>query len=233
MTEHKHLTAILGPKKGVPSLTAARPQHWAIILAAYNYNIEFKPTQKHGNADGFSRLPLPNNRSPEYSKAPSVFNVYQIEALPVDANDVKRATRSDPLLKKVLFYTKKGWPKQMPEALKPFARRQTELSIEDDCLMLGVRVIVPKSLQAAVLKQLHCNHPGIARMKGLARGHVWWPSLDKDIETLAKSCQSCLAVKASATNCPNAPVDMAFQTLAESTHRFCGTISQQDVFCCN
>ena len=137
MTEHKPLTAILGPKKGVPSLTAARPQHWAIILAAYNYNIEFKPTQKHGNADGFSRLPLPNNRSPEYSKAPSVFNVYQIEALPVDANDVKRATRSDPLLKTVLFYTKKGWPKQMPEALKPFARRQTELSIEDDCLMLG------------------------------------------------------------------------------------------------
>ena len=138
MTNYKPLTAILGPKKGIPSLAAARLQRWAIILAAYNYSIEFKPTQQHGNADGLSRLPLPSNKSPEYSKAPSVFNVYQIETLPMDANEVQKATRSDPLLKKVLLYTKKGWPEQVPEALKPFARRRTELSIEDDCLLLGV-----------------------------------------------------------------------------------------------
>ena len=205
VTDHKPLTTILGPKKGIPSLAAARLQRWAIILAAYNYSIEFKPTQQHSNADGLSRLPLPSNKSPEYSKAPSVFNVYQIETLPVDANEVQKATRSDPLLKKVLLYTKKGWPEQVPEALKPFARRRTELSIEDDCLLLGVRVIVPLTLQAAVLKELHCNHPGIARMKGLARGHVWWPRLDKDIESLAKSCQSCQAVKQAPPTAPMHP----------------------------
>lgn len=91
----------------------------------------------------------------------------------------------------------------MPKALKPFSRRQKTNGTLNR--RQGVRVIVPKTLQAAVLKQVHYNHPGIAhpgiaRMNGLARGHVWWPSF---VKTLAKSCQSCLAVKQAP---PTAPV---------------------------
>ena len=41
VTDHKPLTTILGPKKGIPSLAVARLQHWALILSAYNYQIEF------------------------------------------------------------------------------------------------------------------------------------------------------------------------------------------------
>ena len=44
--DHKPLLAILGPHKGIPSLAAPRLQRWALILAAYNYRIEFKPTQQ-------------------------------------------------------------------------------------------------------------------------------------------------------------------------------------------
>ena len=39
ITDHKPLTAILGPKKGVPSLAAARMQRWALLLSAYTYSI--------------------------------------------------------------------------------------------------------------------------------------------------------------------------------------------------
>ena len=54
VTDHKPLTTLLGSKKSVPSLAAARLQRWALLLAAYSYDIEFKPTQQHGNADGLS-----------------------------------------------------------------------------------------------------------------------------------------------------------------------------------
>ena len=57
-TDHKPLTVIFNPKKGIPPLSAARLQQWSIILSAYDYTIAFKPTQLHGNADGLSRLPL-------------------------------------------------------------------------------------------------------------------------------------------------------------------------------
>ena len=44
VTDHKPLTTILNPRKGIPSLAAARLQRWAIILSVYMYEIEFKCT---------------------------------------------------------------------------------------------------------------------------------------------------------------------------------------------
>lgn len=57
VTDHKPLLAILGSKKCLPTLAAARLQRWAIFLLGYQYDLEFRPTGKHCNADGFSRLP--------------------------------------------------------------------------------------------------------------------------------------------------------------------------------
>jgi len=42
-----------------------------------------------------------------------------------------------------------------------------------------------------VSQLLHEGHPGMTRMKSLARLHVWWPSLDTDIESFVKSCVNC------------------------------------------
>ena len=58
VTDHKPLTTILGPKKGIPPLAAARLQRWAWTLSAYLYDIEFRPTGDHANTNGLSRLPL-------------------------------------------------------------------------------------------------------------------------------------------------------------------------------
>jgi len=58
VTDHKPLTAILSPSKSLPTLAAARMQRWALLLATYQYNIEFRSTHEHSNADGLSRLPL-------------------------------------------------------------------------------------------------------------------------------------------------------------------------------
>ncbi|XP_049332430.1 uncharacterized protein K02A2.6-like [Astyanax mexicanus] len=43
---------------GVPVMSAARLQQWALLLGAHLYDIEFKGTKQHCNADGLSRLPL-------------------------------------------------------------------------------------------------------------------------------------------------------------------------------
>lgn len=32
-------------------------------------------------------------------------------------------------------------------------------------------------------------------MKNLARGYVWWPNIDQDIESLTKNCKDCNAFK--------------------------------------
>ena len=45
-------------------------------------------------------------------------------------------------------------------------------------------MLVPPKGRTTVLQELHGGHPGIKCMKSLARGIVWWPKLDKEIETM-------------------------------------------------
>ena len=51
ITDHRPLTTILGGKKGISPIAAARMQRWGLLLSAYHYNIDFKPTKSHANAD--------------------------------------------------------------------------------------------------------------------------------------------------------------------------------------
>ena len=171
MTDHKPLTTILGPKRGLPALAAARLR-WASLLSTYQYDLEFRSTEKHCNADGLSRLPLDTMEGEVDSL--SAFNLSQIDFLPVDTKKLRQATRNDPTLtSRVLMYLRSGWPSSgIDDSLKPLWNRQHELTIESECVMWGMRVVIPTSCQAAVLSELHTAHPGIVNMKSLARVHV-------------------------------------------------------------
>ena len=57
-TDHKPLLGLLGEDKGIPQMAASRIQRWAIILAAYEYKLEYRPGIDLAHADGLSRLPL-------------------------------------------------------------------------------------------------------------------------------------------------------------------------------
>lgn len=131
ITDHKPLTTILGPKKGIPSLAAACLQRWAILLSAYDCDIQYKPTTDQGNADGLSRLPLPSTASSLDNQNVMTFNIGQIQALPVTFQDIQKCTRRDPILGKVYRYVLNGWPSHVPEDLKTFKSKETEFSTEN------------------------------------------------------------------------------------------------------
>ena len=75
--------------------------------------------------------------------------------------------------------------------MKPFNRRKSELSVQDGCILWGNRVVVPEQGRSKVLQQLHEGHPGVTRMKSIARSLTWWPGIDKDIEKTVQNCQPC------------------------------------------
>ena len=72
-----------------------------------------------------------------------------------------------------------------------FFSKRHEITVEDGCLLWGIRVIIPSQPRERVLYELHTGHPGIVRMKSLARLHVWWPNLDRDIATIVRKCDNC------------------------------------------
>ena len=194
VTDHKLLTTVFHPSEGIPPLSATRLQRWALTLSALSYTIEFKRTQDHTNADALSRLPRKSKLRGEESEVEhaSCFNVSQIEALPVTASQLGRATRKDPILSCVMQHMRQGWPLKCPVAtLQPYWNRRQELSIVGDCLLWGSRVIIPTSCHVKILQDLHREHAGMSRMKAIARSYFWWPSLDKAIESIVSSCGSC------------------------------------------
>lgn len=188
VTDHQPLVKILGPTTGVPALAAARLQRWALLLSAYQYDIVYKPSLQHANADGLSRLPLKGDApksNPEY-------RVSWLETMPVSAKDIKREIDKDRVLTKVRYFTQSGWPKHVSdEALRPYWNRREELTIEADCVLWGLRVIIPMTLRPTLLKELHTEHLGIVKTKAVARSHFWWPHLDQEIEQMVNNCTTC------------------------------------------
>ena len=75
-----------------------------------------------------------------------LFNIGQIQSLPVTVADVKNATCSDRVLSKVYCYVRNGWPGSVPADLQPFKSKQDGIELEGDCLMWGIRVIIPAKL---------------------------------------------------------------------------------------
>ena len=108
--------------------------------------------------------------------------------------------------------TQNGWPAHFfttPE-LKPFFLRKDELSVEQGCLMWGLRTIIPPSLQEQIVSELHKAHPGVARMKAAARSHVWWPGIDSDIEERACGCKQCFKSRKAPQAAPLFPWSLLF-----------------------
>ena len=116
-----------------------------------------------------------------------LFNIYQIGTLPVNADQLKQQSGQDPILAKVMNFILNGWPPTASSELKPFFNQRFEITIEAGCLMWRIRVIVPCRLREGVLTELHTGHPGIVKMKSVARTLVWRPGIDEALESLYKS----------------------------------------------
>ena len=191
-TDHKPLEGLFGERKGIPQQASPRVQRWALTLAAYEYKIACKAGKANASADALSRLPL--SQAPEFVLLPgeTVLLLEHLDNTPVTSHQIQKWTRRDPILSKVYQFSLNGWPNHcQDENLQPYWKRKNELTIEGGCILWGNRVIVPSQGRTQVVAELHEPLLGISRMKALARGYVWWPSMDRELETAVKGCEQC------------------------------------------
>lgn len=197
-SDHQPLREIFNEQKSMP-VAAGRLQRWAIFLAMYNYHIEYKKGSKLGNADALSRLPLSTENDIEHQEI-HAFS----EKPPINWVQVAEHTRKDKVLREICEKISNGWTHadKKHEQLEPYFHKRLMLSVENDCIFYGNRVLIPNSLKIDTLKLLHDTHIGVCRMKATARLYVWWLSIDKDIEAFAQQCEACQMTQNSSSPVP-------------------------------
>ncbi|XP_017462912.1 PREDICTED: uncharacterized protein K02A2.6-like, partial [Rhagoletis zephyria] len=156
-----------------------------------------------GNADFLSRFPVDTYAKKD--EEPSEVLMIEMTTHPVlDAKQVASLTAKDSDTSMVLSWALRGWPNTLTRENKlyPYFVRRTEISTLKGCLLWGNRVIVPPGGRQVILDALHASHPGIVRMKALARSYVWWPQIDADIERVVKLCTPCQVTRHNNSQAP-------------------------------
>ena len=95
-------------------------------------------------------------------------------------NSIQSKTNDNPGMAKSYRYT-----------FHPYLQRSKELTIQNDCILWGSQVVIPGVGRERVMQMFHEGHPGMTRMKEIARGVVWWPGIDAEIERKIKDCHKC------------------------------------------
>lgn len=188
VSDHQPLRVIFNPNRNISVMSASRIIRWNVILSAYDYQIEYRKGKQLYEADMLSRLPLQ-----EPTEVDSSVNSFRMtNELPLSFQDIAKATGKDSVLVRVKEYVRTGWPDRVSgEELKPYYTKRNELSLEEGCIMLGCKVVIPAALRKSILELLHEDHVGIVRTKMMARSVCWWPGLQSDIEVLVNSCHVC------------------------------------------
>ena len=111
---------------------------------------------------------------------------------PYSRNQLKDSTNKDPVISEVKRYVREGWPQHIDRLeVQEFKKYSSSLSVVDDCLINGNRVVIPEAMQKQILDILHLGHFGMQKMKQLARSAVYWPHIDSQIEDTCRCCTAC------------------------------------------
>ena len=149
-TDNKAIKKIFDPKTENGPIAAGRLVRWSLLLSQYDYELEYRSTKKHCNADMLSRLPRTvKSELPVHNMIYSL----QIDTLPITSDEIKAETLNDHVLKRVLEFLQNGkWPDKITDDIKPYYNKRNELSIEG-IILWGLRVIIPVKFRNKVLEE--------------------------------------------------------------------------------
>ncbi|KAK6181256.1 hypothetical protein SNE40_009148 [Patella caerulea] len=75
--------------------------------------------------------------------------------------------------------------------LRQYSKILGELTVVNDLILKGQRLLIPRSRRRDVLMRLHSSHQGIDRTLRRARQTVYWPGLTSDVRTTVEACEQC------------------------------------------
>ena len=181
---------------------------------AFNFTAQWLKGKDNEAADALSRHPhqvprysdelAEHEMNAEYShavldQAPSIseIRISNAEPLPVEnlrIRELRQYANEDEEYQGLKQLIKAGFPdkkSKLPESLQKFCAVKEGLTIDDDLVVYGCRLLIPTNLRPTMLTRLHEAHQGVSRSQARARLTFYWPGIDQDIEDFVHGCQHC------------------------------------------
>ena len=193
-SDHKPLESIM--KK--PLCTAPpRLQRMLLQLQKYDITVKHVSGKSIPVSDALSRqhLSTVDNMSEEFEASVNTI----MENLPVrdeKMNMIRQKTQEDEQMKQVKNHIRNGWPETKDKChtlAKEYWNHRDELTIIDDIILKGERILIPKAIREIFLENLHEGHIGVEKSLQRAKTAIFWPGITNDIKDRAAKCPTCIA----------------------------------------
>ena len=208
-----------------------RIQRFRMRMLKYNITVQYVPGQRMILSDTLSRSRYDHTHEPKPDKAKSdevEIHVNMIRNnLPVSKDkwlEIQVETNKDNTLNEIRQYTRNGWPSSIKLCSlkgRAYWSCRDEISVIDNVLLKGDRIIIPQTMQQSVLQKLHMGHLGIEKIRRLARSAVFWPRINQDIDEVSKTCETCQKYQNQQTSEPLKPHEIPVHPWQHIAGDFC------------
>ncbi len=190
-TDHKPLEAI--QKKDMHN-APPRIARMLMKVNKYDVHIKYVSAKNVPVADTLSRMkPMAGEEVKGLDITIHEIHAY-VNATEPKVERIKAETAKDTVLSALKEVIHSGWPaskSDCPKHIAEFWNYKEELSVADGMVMKATSIIIPTSMRPTVLDKIHYGHMGVEKCRLRARGSVFWPRINDDIETHVKECRTC------------------------------------------
>ena len=168
------------------------------LMRFHFQEISHVPGKKMYIADALSRLqalhadPQPTIADDEMT-AHVASVITGLPASDTRLQQIIEAQEEDPVCRQIKTYCSEGWPDKhsVNDAMKPYWSSRGELTVVQNILLKGTRIVIPSSMRLEILDKIHEGHQGIVKCRERAKSSVWWPGLSREIQDLVQQCRTC------------------------------------------
>ena len=151
---------------------------------AYNFTAEWRKGSQNDAPDALSRNPVSDPQPQDMLAEHDICNqpemsIREIRVITNDGHDsphlqdLRRGAENDEEYQQLLSTILSGFPDhrgQLPDPLRRYWHIREHLSVDDNLIVHGCRLLIPNSMRKQVLSELHDSHQGAVRTK--QRAHL-------------------------------------------------------------
>ena len=185
-TDHKPLIWIFGPSTAVKINVSPRLLRYSLDLMRFDYEIRYIRGGENIIADTLSRI--------EHDDNTAVPQVHFSEPC-VSVEHLKQESGRDRFLSNLRTRIVSGDWSNLSHWEKHFKPHIKQLTLDNNIIRLGTRVVPPKSLYEEILRVAHQSHCGIKATLSLVANEFFWPNMAQTVRNHILGCRKCIAAR--------------------------------------